>query len=108
MKSGSYFGTIPYKKDIQPLGPKVRHLNRDFDYADGTRNQLDYWVKVGVLALDVKSESLPKNALWPVARKEETLEHQARSYLDANCSHCHNTKGAGNTSGLFLTLDTPL
>ncbi|MET4692237.1 SO2930 family diheme c-type cytochrome [Endozoicomonas lisbonensis] len=96
-----------YKKDIQPLGPKVRHLNRDFDYADGTRNQLDYWAETGVLALDVKPESLPKNALWPVARKDETLEHQARSYLDANCSHCHNTKGAGNTSGLFLTLDTP-
>lgn len=96
-----------YKKDIQPLGPKVRHLNRDFDYADGTRNQLDYWAEVGVLNRDVMPEALPKNALWPVARKEETLDQRARTYLDANCSHCHNTRGAGNTSGLFLTLDTP-
>ena len=96
-----------YNKDIQPLGPKVRHLNRDFDYAEGTRNQLEYWVENGLLEAGLKPEALPKNALWPLSRKGETLEHQARSYLDANCSHCHNTKGAGNTSGLFLTLDTP-
>ncbi|AMO58806.1 hypothetical protein [Endozoicomonas montiporae] len=96
-----------YKKDIQPLGPKVRHLNRDFEYADRSRNQLEYWSEQGLLTGDIAPDVLPRNALWPVARNGETQEHQARSYLDANCSHCHNTKGAGNTSGLFLTLDTP-
>ena len=96
-----------YKKDIQPLGPKVRHLNREFLYATGAENQLNYWMKTGLLTTDANSEELPRNALWPIAREGESLDHQARSYLDANCSHCHNTKGAGNTSGLFLTLDTP-
>ncbi|OED43905.1 hypothetical protein ACH42_08910 [Endozoicomonas sp. (ex Bugula neritina AB1)] len=96
-----------YQKDIQPLGPKVRHLNRDFDYASGVSNQLDFWAEAGLLAENVDPEILPRNALWPVPREGETLKHQTRSYLDINCSHCHNTKGAGNTSGLFLALDTP-
>ena len=96
-----------YNKDIKPLGPKVRHLNRDFVYASGDQNQLEHWIESGLLSSDQPLHVLPKNALWPVAREGETLEHRARSYLDANCSHCHNTKGAGNTSGLFLTLETP-
>jgi hypothetical protein len=33
----------------------------------------------------------------------ETLDQQARAYLDINCGHCHNTKGPANTSGLVLT-----
>lgn len=32
----------------------------------------------------------------------QTLEHQARSYLDINCGHCHNANGAADTSGLLL------
>lgn len=96
-----------YQKDIKPLGPMVRHLNRDFVYASGAENQLSYWMKTGLLSTEANPEKLPRNALWPVPGEGESLDHQARSYLDANCSHCHNPKGAGNTSGLFLTLDTP-
>ena len=31
------------------------------------------------------------------------LKSRSRAYLDINCAHCHNKKGAGNTSGLFLS-----
>jgi hypothetical protein len=43
------------------------------------------------------------NALWePGAR--DALDHRARSYLDVNCGHCHNPRGAADTSGLFLDM----
>lgn len=96
------------RQAVKPLGPKIRHLNRNFTYAYGEENQLTHLIKAGLLTGldDVKSAS--QNALWPNGRPDETLAHRARSYLDANCSHCHNPKGAARTSGLFLTMDTPL
>jgi hypothetical protein len=32
-----------------------------------------------------------------------SLDRRARAYLDVNCGHCHNPKGAASNSGLFLT-----
>jgi hypothetical protein len=51
---------------------------------------------------------VPRNARWVAARDEGDLEQRARSYLDANCSHCHNREGPGRTSGLYLDPQTPL
>ncbi|MGB4073652.1 SO2930 family diheme c-type cytochrome [Pseudomonas sp.] len=88
---------------VNPLGPKARHLNKDFAYADGTHNQLQHWQQQGRLqGLPAELQGVPQNALWPTPRSGESLEQQARSYLDANCSHCHNPKGPGRTSGLTL------
>jgi hypothetical protein len=46
-------------------------------------------------------EPVPANALWRTGAFDD-LDHRARSYLDVNCGHCHNPKGAADTSGLFL------
>ncbi len=35
---------------LLPIGPKARHLNRDFVYAEGTENQLAHWARKGALA----------------------------------------------------------
>ena len=35
--------------DLLPIGPKVRHLNRDFTYKDGSENQLVHWKQAGAL-----------------------------------------------------------
>ncbi len=32
-----------------------------------------------------------------------SLDGRARAYLDVNCGHCHNPRGAASNSGLFLT-----
>ncbi len=37
-------------KQIAPIGPKARHLNRDFAYADGAENQISHWSRLGLLS----------------------------------------------------------
>jgi len=94
---------------IAPLGPKARHLNKSFAYADGRHNQLLRWQQAGLLqGLPAELAGVPQNALWPTPRQGESLEQQARSYLDVNCAHCHNPGGPARTSGLLLDTDTAI
>ncbi|CAM3848265.1 SO2930 family diheme c-type cytochrome [Parendozoicomonas haliclonae] len=93
------------RRAVQPLGPKLRHLNRDLIYKDGSFNQLEYWTERGLLS-GIELQTVAQNALWPNAREGETLEHRARSYLDVNCGHCHNGSGPARNSGLWLTIST--
>ena len=91
---------------ISPIGPKPRHINRDFAYADGTQNQLARLVEAGFLtgAPDTFLDA-PRNAAW--GDETASVEDRARSWLDSNCSHCHSPVGPADTSGLFLEPDTP-
>lgn len=86
---------------LEPIGTKDRHLDKVYaHYADGPAPQLARWKQAGYLAGQPLLEA-PANALWkPGAR--DALNHRARSYLDVNCGHCHNPRGAADTSGLFL------
>lgn len=86
---------------LQPIGIAARHLNGEYSYSSGKQNQLQYWQQLGMI--DLPSSSIPANAVW---NKEQsgTLEKRARAYLDINCGHCHNTKGPGSSSGLFLDI----
>ncbi|WP_417493554.1 SO2930 family diheme c-type cytochrome [Maricaulis sp.] len=90
---------------IAPIGPKPRHLNRDFDYPDGTRNQLEYLTEVGFLTGAPDTADAPRNADWEDVTAP--LEARARAYLDANCSHCHSPVGPADTSGLDLEPGVP-
>lgn len=85
---------------ISPIGPKPRHLNRDFAYPGGPMNQLDYLTEVGFLTGAPAPADAPRNADW--TDLNATLEDRARAYLDANCSHCHSPVGPADTSGLDL------
>jgi uncharacterized repeat protein (TIGR03806 family) len=84
-----------------PIGPKVRNLNKDFAYAEGTENQLEHWAKAGVFGGLACPATKPKNPVWNDP-KTGSLQDRAKAYLDINCAHCHNPKGRGNTSGLDL------
>jgi uncharacterized repeat protein (TIGR03806 family) len=96
-------------KALRPLGPNARQLNRDYSYTSGTVNQLDYWKASGLLtgAGSVNTTVMPRLARWSDPG-DATLEQRARSYLDANCAHCHNRHGAADTSALNLDIDAPL
>ncbi|HEY4144601.1 SO2930 family diheme c-type cytochrome [Pinirhizobacter sp.] len=87
-------------RQIAPIGPKARHLNRDYDYADGRENQLAHLARVGYLQGLPVAAQIPRNANWMDTR--QPLQARARAYLDINCGHCHNPKGAANTTALTL------
>jgi uncharacterized repeat protein (TIGR03806 family) len=89
-------------KAIAPIGPKARHLNRDFHYTSGSENQLAHWTTLGYLTGAPDSAAAPKNAEW--RDSAQPLSARARAYLDVNCGHCHNPKGPANTSALDLTI----
>ena len=88
-----------------PIGPKARHLNRDYHYADGTQNQLEHLTKVAYLTGAPTAAQAPRNANW--MDEHAALDARARAYLDINCGHCHNAKGAANTTGLALDASAP-
>ncbi len=89
-------------KTIAPIGPKARHLNRDYVYATGSENQLTHWTALGYLSGAPDSAAAPRNADW--RDDSQPLDARARAYLDINCGHCHNPKGPADTTSLDLTI----
>lgn len=72
--------------DSLPIGPKPQNLNRMYDYADGSKNQLQKWIEAGYL-----NNNLPADIISTVDWKDtsKSLELRVRSYVDINCAHCH-------------------
>ena len=85
---------------MAPLGPKARHLNRDFAHAHGTENQLAYWTRSGALRAH-QPPAAPRLAVWDDP-ESGTLDARTRAWLEVNCAHCHNPKGPARNSGLDL------
>lgn len=90
--------------DIVPIGPKVRNINRDNIYKGVQANQLDYLSQRGFLEGMPTVGIIPKIAAYDNPATG-SLELRARSYLDINCGHCHNTNGIASTSGLLLDFE---
>ena len=84
--------------ELVPIGIKTRHLNRG--YHGSSINQLDRWQQLRLLRGAAAPSTRARNADW--RDPGESMEHLARSYLDANCGHCHNPESATDTSGLWL------
>ncbi len=97
-------GCHEYKGILTPIGPKAKHLNKDYPYADGAKNQLAKWVEMGYLAGCPTPDEAPKVAVWDDP-STGSLEDRARAWLDINCAHCHNDGGPANTSGLLLNTE---
>ncbi|RAV97855.1 hypothetical protein DQQ10_26495 [Pseudochryseolinea flava] len=88
---------------MKPIGVSARQLNGNYNYSARTENQLIYWQRQGLIDALPAQEQIPALAVWGDVRNTD-LNHRARSYLDANCAHCHSRKGPANTSGLFLDI----
>lgn len=69
-----------------PIGIKPQNLNFDYDYEDGMQNQLSKLISIGYL-----TNNLPGSINSTVDYSDETqdLDLRFRSYIDANCAHCH-------------------
>lgn len=111
-----------------PIGPKARNLNRPYAPESsfmGARgqggfpqvNQLQYWVDQGVLAnvpaLELDDRGVATNIehlpVWnlpgdsgEVAGSSADVEARVRAYLEVNCQHCHNDRGAASNTGYYL------
>ena len=90
------------------LGVKTRQLNREFTYPSGqAENELVAWSKLGFFDSTLEPSAI---AAYPaLARGDDarrTLEERARSYLDANCAHCH--RPGGTVAYFDARYDTPL
>jgi len=84
--------------EIKPIGIKARHLHRPDPVHQ--QNQLSAWQQRGQLHGLPAIDTIQAAARWHDTGSE--LAHRAKTYLDINCGHCHNPKGAADTSGLLL------
>ena len=88
------------------LGVRTVQLNRNFGFTGGSDNQLHAWGScMGLFQQAIASPSTYGSLADP-ANTAEPIGARARSYLDANCSHCHQPFGPA-PGGLDLR-HTPL
>ncbi|TDU24364.1 parallel beta-helix repeat protein [Panacagrimonas perspica] len=94
-----------------PIGPKARNLNRDHDYAGvGSINQLQHLKNLGLLTgLPADTSTVERLPRWNVPgstgqlpASPQDVHLRVRAYLETNCMHCHNPRGAASNSGLSL------
>ena len=71
-----------------PIGIKPQNLNFDYNYGTGSKNQLVKWIEQGYLENNF-SRPTQENTVINYKDNTKSLELRARSYVDANCSHCH-------------------
>lgn len=86
------------------LGLRIGQMNRTYAYEAGTANQLTAFAQAGIFA-----ESLPSPSTLPAMPDPlgaGPVEDRARSYLHANCSHCHQPGGYNPI--MDLRYDTPV
>lgn len=72
-----------------PIGVKPQNLNKNYTYSAGSKNQLQKLLEQGYLA------SFPGSIVSTVDYRDtsKSLDLRVRSYLDANCAHCHQDQG---------------
>ena len=91
------------------LGFRTRQLNRDYSYpGGGTANQIESLSVAGFLPQTITEEDLA--GVLTSADATSTVvpdENWARSYLDSNCSHCHQP-GGSSRAFFDARLTTPL
>jgi hypothetical protein len=84
------------------LGVNTLQANRDHDYGDCVANQLATFEHIGLFnkPLPDRPEKLPRTVDYRDA--SQSVDNRARSYLHANCSHCHRKWGGGNADFQLL------
>lgn len=84
----------------QLLGPRTRQLDRTFDYGDGPVNQLEHMHALGMFDKAPAPRDERERLVDPFG--DAPLHERARSYLDANCAHCHTPGADAGASGMWL------
>lgn len=86
-----------------PLGMRTAQLNTDFEFSDGSRNQIENFASMNWFDSAPDAETLRALPGQLVdAFGDEPLVERVRSYFDGNCAHCHSEDGLAASSGLWL------
>ncbi len=78
------------------LGVNTPQLNRDHDYGGVVDNQLRTMEHLGLFTATLPERPAQLPRLVDSADGTAGIAERARSYLHANCSHCHRKWGGGN------------
>jgi hypothetical protein len=89
------------------LGLSMLQMNRPHHYGDVEENQLVVLERLGVFREPLPKPPAEMAALPDPLDPAASVDGRARSYLHANCSHCHVSAGGGNAR-LELEFTTPL
>ena len=73
-----------------PIGIKPQNLNYNYNYGMYSKNQLTKWQELGYLENNFSLPS-PENTVVDYNDTSKPISVRARSYVDINCSHCHQT-----------------
>lgn len=95
-------------KHLWPIGPRTEQLNRLLDYGAGPENQITHLDRAGLLDTRAAGGALPavsSLAALPDPFGSAPLPLRARSWLDANCAHCHNSRGYAASTALRLEME---
>ncbi|MBT4611631.1 MAG: T9SS type A sorting domain-containing protein [Gemmatimonadetes bacterium] len=91
----------------QVLGPRTSQLNGDYDYDGVVAHQLTTLNHLGLFTQDIGSDFSDFPRLVDHLDEAAPIAMRARSYLQANCAHCHLPGGLRRTE-IDLRFDTPL
>ncbi|MGE3316055.1 MAG: PQQ-dependent sugar dehydrogenase [Planctomycetaceae bacterium] len=84
------------------LGITTLQMNKDHDYGEVTANQLRTFDHIGLFTKPLPAEPETMEKLADYHDKSASVDVRARSYLHANCSHCHRKWGGGNAEFQLL------
>ncbi|MBN9121127.1 MAG: PQQ-dependent sugar dehydrogenase [Planctomycetes bacterium] len=84
------------------LGVNTAQMNRDHDYGGTTANQLAVLDRLGVFTKKLPDVPAKLAKLADYRDPKAPIDDRARSYLHANCSHCHRKWGGGNAEFQLL------
>jgi uncharacterized repeat protein (TIGR03806 family) len=90
------------------LGVNTLQMNKDHDYGGGNvANQLSTLEHLGLFTKPLPQKPVKLPRLVDYHDKAQKVDARARSYLHANCSHCHR-KWGGGISDFQLLANLPL
>jgi uncharacterized repeat protein (TIGR03806 family) len=82
------------------LGWRSRQLDRAVSSKAGTHDQIAHFASLGLI-----DQVPPAHLVLSDPAGDASLTARARSYLDANCSHCHGQGGIAEGTDLFWDLE---
>jgi len=84
------------------LGVNTLQMNKDHDYGGVIANQLATLDHLGIFTKPLPDSAEKPPRLVNYEDETQSLDQRARSYLHANCAHCHMKWGGGNAEFQLL------